>query len=45
MGRYKKGGTIDRILGPDGKLVGFAKTTRDMTERRVAQRQLTLWRI
>jgi nitrogen-specific signal transduction histidine kinase/CheY-like chemotaxis protein len=28
---------IDRILDDDGKLIGFAKITRDMTERREAQ--------
>jgi len=31
---------IDRIIGPDGNLVGFAKVTRDLTERREAQLQL-----
>ncbi len=28
---------IDRIIGEDGRLIGFAKVTRDMTERREAQ--------
>ena len=39
--RMRKDGTtfwahvvIDRIAGPDGRLVGFAKITRDLTERR-----------
>jgi signal transduction histidine kinase/ActR/RegA family two-component response regulator len=31
---------IDRILDPDGKLVGFAKITRDMTEKRRAEEAL-----
>ena len=31
---------IDRILGDDGTLIGFAKVTRDVTEQRVAARQL-----
>jgi PAS domain S-box-containing protein len=42
--RYRKDGSrfwanivIDRILDDDGKLIGFAKITRDMTERREAQ--------
>ena len=42
--RYRKDGSrfwasvvIDRIVDDDGKLLGFAKVTRDMTERREAQ--------
>jgi PAS domain S-box-containing protein len=42
--RVRKDGTrlwasvvLDRIDGPDGKLVGFAKITRDMTAQRQAQ--------
>jgi PAS domain S-box-containing protein len=31
---------IDRILDPNGRLIGFAKLTRDNTERREAQLQL-----
>jgi PAS domain S-box-containing protein len=31
---------IDRINGEDGKLIGFAKITRDMTEQREAHLQL-----
>ena len=31
---------IDAIRGDDGKLIGFAKITRDITERRNAQREL-----
>jgi len=31
---------IDAIRGPDGEIVGFAKITRDMTERRDMQEQL-----
>lgn len=45
--RTRKDGTriwasvlIDRIHGPDGKHVGFAKITRDMTEKRAMQEQL-----
>jgi len=45
--RVRKDGTrfwahvvIDRILDRSGKLVGFAKITRDLTERHQAQREL-----
>jgi PAS domain S-box-containing protein len=45
--RVRKDGTrfwasvvIDRINGEDGKLIGFAKITRDMTEKRAAQEAL-----
>jgi len=45
--RVRKDGTrfwasvvVDRINNEDGKLVGFAKITRDMTERREAERAL-----
>jgi len=45
--RIRKDGTrfwahvvIDPILTPSGELVGFAKITRDLTERRAAERQL-----
>jgi PAS domain S-box-containing protein len=45
--RIRKDGTrfwasilIDAIHGPEGELVGFAKITRDMTERRAMQEQL-----
>nr|WP_315259547.1 PAS domain S-box protein [uncultured Duganella sp.] len=31
---------IDPIVNPDGELLGFAKITRDITERRVAAEQL-----
>ncbi|MFC7380098.1 PAS domain S-box protein [Brevundimonas sp. GCM10030266] len=31
---------IDPILGDDGEIVGFAKITRDITERAAAQREL-----
>jgi PAS domain S-box-containing protein len=31
---------VDRILDPDGKLLGFAKITRDMTEQRKAAEEL-----
>src|ERR1051326_7141358 len=42
--RVRKDGTrfwasvvVDRILDTDGKLLGFAKVTRDMTEKKAAQ--------
>lgn len=35
---------IDRVGGPDGKLLGFAKITRDVTEQRKADAQLALAR-
>ncbi|HEU4654274.1 MAG TPA: PAS domain S-box protein [Steroidobacteraceae bacterium] len=45
--RVRKDGTrfwanvlIDPIRGPDGQIIGFAKITRDMTERRAMQEQL-----
>jgi PAS domain S-box-containing protein len=45
--RIRKDGTrfwasilIDAIHSPDGELIGFAKITRDMTERRAMQEQL-----
>ena len=45
--RYRKDGTrfwanviIDAIRAPSGVLIGFAKITRDMTERREAQLQI-----
>jgi PAS domain S-box-containing protein len=45
--RVRKDGTrfwasvvVDRILDHDGKLIGFAKITRDMTEKRRAQDEL-----
>jgi PAS domain S-box-containing protein len=31
---------LDAIRDPDGKLIGFAKITRDMTEKREAQKRL-----
>lgn len=44
--RYRKDGSrfwasvvIDRIIGPSGEIVGFAKVTRDLSERR-AQEEL-----
>jgi PAS domain S-box-containing protein len=33
---------ITRILGDDGKLIGFGKITRDLTERRVAEQRYRL---
>ena len=45
--RIRKDGTrfwahviVDRILGDDGELVGFAKITRDVTEKREAAQEL-----
>jgi PAS domain S-box-containing protein len=45
--RVRKDGTqfwahvvIDAIRSPEGKLVGFAKITRDLTERRAAEKKL-----
>ena len=45
--RVRKDGTqfwanavVDAVLASDGELVGFAKVTRDLTERRVAQQAL-----
>src|SRR5438105_7283935 len=38
--RFWAGVIIDRILDPDGKLVGFAKITRDLTEKRRAEEAL-----
>ncbi|MEO5806711.1 PAS domain S-box protein [Devosia sp.] len=47
--RVRKDGTrfwasvvIDRIVEPEGKLVGFAKITRDLTERRARDEALRL---
>jgi PAS domain S-box-containing protein len=31
---------VDRILNEEGKLIGFAKVTRDITERRAKEREL-----
>jgi C4-dicarboxylate-specific signal transduction histidine kinase len=31
---------VDAIRGDDGEIIGFAKITRDITERREAQRAL-----
>ena len=38
--RFWAGVVIDRILGADGTLVGFAKITRDLTERKLAAEKL-----
>jgi PAS domain S-box-containing protein len=38
--QFWAGVVIDRILDPDGKLVGFAKVTRDLTEKRRAEEAL-----
>ncbi len=45
--RVRKDGTrfwasvvIDAVYAPDGTIIGFAKVTRDITERRAAQREL-----
>jgi PAS domain S-box-containing protein len=49
--RYRKDGSkfwanvvIDAIRAPDGTLIGYAKITRDMTERKQAQEQLEIAR-
>ncbi|MBX3624731.1 MAG: PAS domain S-box protein [Rhizobacter sp.] len=49
--RVRKDGTrfwanvvVDRILDPSGRLLGFAKVTRDVTEKREAQHQLEIAR-
>lgn len=39
-GRFWANVVIDPILAPDGQLLGFAKVTRDLTERRAAQEAL-----
>jgi PAS domain-containing protein len=31
---------IDPIIDPDGKLLGFAKITRDLTDRKMAEETL-----
>jgi PAS domain S-box-containing protein len=38
--RFWAGVVLDRILDQDGKLLGFAKITRDMTEKKKAQEEL-----
>ncbi|MGE5270480.1 MAG: PAS domain S-box protein, partial [Thiohalocapsa sp.] len=38
--RFWASAVVDRILDKDGKLVGFAKITRDMTEKRAAEEEL-----
>jgi PAS domain S-box-containing protein len=47
--RVRKDGTrfwahvvVDPILAPDGRLIGYAKITRDLTERRKAEEELRL---
>jgi PAS domain S-box-containing protein len=42
--RFRGSVVIDSILDDDGKLVGFAKITRDVTERDEAQQKLDLAR-
>lgn len=39
-GRFWANVVIDPIRSPDGQLLGFAKITRDLTERRAAQEEL-----
>lgn len=39
-GRFWANVVIDPIRAPDGQLLGFAKVTRDLTERRAAQEAL-----
>jgi PAS domain S-box-containing protein len=38
--RFWAGVVIDRILDPNGKLIGFAKVTRDLTEKKLAAEEL-----
>jgi PAS domain S-box-containing protein len=38
--RFWAMGVIDAIYGEDGELIAFAKVTRDMTERRLAEQRL-----
>ncbi len=38
--RFWAGVVLDRIAGPDGRLIGFAKVTRDLTERKLAAERL-----
>nr|WP_302053921.1 PAS domain S-box protein [Sphingomonas tagetis] len=42
--RFRASVVIDAIHDDDGKLIGFAKITRDVTEREEAQRELELAR-
>jgi PAS domain S-box-containing protein len=41
-GRFWAHVIIDAIRGPDGELLGFAKITRDLTERKAAEEELRL---
>jgi PAS domain S-box-containing protein len=43
-GRFWANVVIDAIRDDDGKLIGYAKITRDITERKEAQRQLEVAR-
>jgi PAS domain S-box-containing protein len=38
--KFWAGVVVDRILDQDGRLLGFAKVTRDMTERKIAEEEL-----
>src|SRR5215212_9039399 len=42
--RFWAGVVVDPITGPNGTLIGYAKITRDLTERRRAQEALELTR-
>src|SRR5215213_7293220 len=42
--RFWAGVVIDPIMAPDGTLIGYAKVTRDLTERRQAEEALELTR-
>ncbi len=42
--RFRASVVIDAIHDDDGKLIGFAKITRDVTEREAAQRELEIAR-
>jgi PAS domain S-box-containing protein len=39
-GRFWASVIIDRITDPEGRIVGFAKVTRDLTERKKAQEEM-----
>src|SRR6185312_15496129 len=38
--RFWANAVIDPILSPDGKLLGFGKVTRDLSERRASEQEL-----
>src|SRR5689334_16361839 len=38
--RFWTGIVVDPIIAPSGELIGFAKVTRDLTERRLAEEEI-----